>query len=193
MFAPGLLWVACLLQACPLFAAAATAAPDDVPGTCQDVVLPQDIRHTLERRFAAWKIQMARDLLPEARQAWALTTPLACPGIASGHFADSRAVAYALLLVPANRSVTGYLLVAFSAPPKQPFYSFKLLDQAEIGAGAAFILPVDVDRVFNRDLQKQLRPKAEEAVSLVHVDRKEAFQTIFFWKGDSYEHTQMNF
>lgn len=191
IFALRLLCLLCLLEAFSF--SAVVAGPEDSSANCQDVTLPQDIRDTLQRRFAGWKIQLSRDLRPEARKVWAQTTPLACPGIASGHFADSRGITYALLLVPADSSVTGYELVAFSAPPKLTFYGYKLLGQAEVDTGSVFILSVPVERVLDRDARKQLRPKTDDAVSLVHVDGKDTFQNVFFWNGDSYGHTQLAF
>src|ERR1700761_430524 len=160
-YALGLLSLLCIFGAFPF--SAVVAGPEDVAGSCQDVTLPQDIRDTLQRRFPGWKIQLSRDLRPEARKAWMQTTPLTCPGVASGHFADSKGVSYALLLVPADSSVTGYELVAFTAPPKLTFYGYKLLDQAEADTGSLFILSVRVDQVLDRDARKQLRPKTDDA------------------------------
>src|ERR1700716_1401525 len=97
------------------FASAAVDA-DDALGLCQVETLPKDIRDTLDRRFYGWKIQDSSNLLAKVPQKWAATAPLACPGIAAGHFEDSRSVAYALLLVPVDRSASGYRFVVFSAP-----------------------------------------------------------------------------
>src|SRR3984885_15851254 len=88
-------------QYAPFVAAAVDA--DEALGLCQAETLPKDIRDTLERRFYGWKVQDSSNLLPKARQKWAGITPLACPGIAAGHFEDSHSVAYALLLIPSDR------------------------------------------------------------------------------------------
>src|ERR1700759_3485286 len=111
------------------FATAAVDA-DDALGLCQVETIPKDIRDTLERRFYGWKMQDSSNLLPKARQKWATIAPLACPGIGPGPFEESRSVAYALLLVPVDRSANGYKFVVFSAPSGQSFYGFKMLDQA---------------------------------------------------------------
>src|SRR5881394_2034488 len=92
------------------FATAAVDA-DDALGLCQVETIPKDIRDTLERRFYGWKVQESSNLLAQARQKWASIAPLACPGIATGHFEESRSVAYALLLVPVDRSANGYKFV----------------------------------------------------------------------------------
>src|SRR5579862_8065956 len=137
----------------------AAVEADDALGLCQMETLPKDIRGTLERRFYGWTVQDSSNLLPKARQQWASIAPAACPGIASGHYEDSRSVSYALLLVPVDRSANGYKFVVFSAPAGQSFYGFKMLASGAINASALFIHAVAIDRVFNSDLKKKYRPK----------------------------------
>jgi hypothetical protein len=174
------------------FATAAVDA-DDALGLCQTETIPKDIRDTLERRFYGWKVQDSSNLLPQARQKWASIAPLACPGIATGHFEESRSVAYALLLVPVDRSANGYKFVVFSAPSGQSFYGFKMLDQAPINASSFFIHSVAIDRVFDSALKKQFRPKQNDGVILFFAADKTASQNVFYWKGDSYEHAQVDY
>ena len=178
-------------QYAPFVAAAVDA--DDALGLCQVDTLPKDIRDTLERRFYGWKVQDSSNLVPKARQKWATIVPLACPGIATGHFEESRSVSYALLLVPVDPSAGGYKFVVFSAPSGQSFYGFKVLDQAANNASAFFIHSVAVDRVFDSGLKKQFRPKANDAILLAYADDKSASQNVFYWKGDSYDHAQIDF
>src|ERR1700730_851950 len=167
------------------FASAVDA--DDALGLCQTETLPQDIRATLERRFYGWKVQDSTSLLPKARQKWASVAPLACPGIAAGHYEDSRSVSYALLLVPEDRGANGYKFVVFSAPAGQSFYGFKMLDQGSINASAFCIHAVAVDRVLNSDLRKKFRPKGSDGILLAFADDKAPTQDVFFWTGQSYD------
>jgi len=173
--------------------AAAAVDADDALGLCQVETIPKDIRDTLERRFYGWKVQDSSNLLPKIRQRWAATAPLACPGIATGHFEESRSVAYALLLVPVDRSANGYKFVVFSAPSGQSFYGFKMLDQSTSNASTFFIHSVAIDRVFDSASRKQFRPKANEGVLLFFADDKGASQNVFYWKGDSYDHAQVDY
>jgi hypothetical protein len=166
---------------------------DEALGLCQIDSLPKDIRDTLDRRFYGWKVQDSSNLLPKARQKWAGIAPLACPGIAAGHFEDSRSVSYALLLVPGDHSAAGYKLVVFSPPSGQSFYGFKMLDQGTINASPFFIHSVALDRVFDSPLKKKLRPKGNDGVLLGATDDKTSTQNVFFWKGDSYDHAQIDF
>jgi len=174
------------------FAAAAVDA-DDALGLCQIETVPKDIRDTLDRRFYGWKVQESINLLPKARQKWATVSPLACPGIAAGHFDDSRSVSYALLLVPVDRSANGYKFIVFSAPSGQSFFGVKMLDQGSVNASALFVHSVAVDRIFDSTLKKQFRPKANDAILLSAVDDKSSTQNVFFWKGDSYDHAQVDY
>jgi hypothetical protein len=178
-------------QHAPLAAAAVEA--DDALGLCQMETVPKDIRGTLERRFYGWKVQDSSNLLPKARQKWAAVSPLACPGIAFGHFEDSRSVAYALLLVPGDRGANGYKLVVFSAPAGQSFYGFKMLDQGTVNASAYFVHSVAIDRVFDSGLKKKFHPKGNDGILLAAVDDKTAAQNVFFWTGESYDHAQVDF
>jgi hypothetical protein len=175
------------------FAGAAVDA-DDALGLCQIETLPKDIGATLERRFYGWKVQDSTNLLPKARQKWAAIAPLACPGIASGHYEDSRSVSYALLLVPVDRSVNGYKFVVFSAPSGQSFYGFKMLDQGSVNASAFFVHSVAVDRVFDSSLKKKLHPKGSDGILFAFVDDSApTTQNVYFWTGDSYDHAQVDF
>ena len=174
------------------FATAAVDA-DDALGLCQVETIPKDIRDTLERRFYGWKVQDSSNLLPRVRQRWATIAPLACPGIATGHFEESRSVAYALLLVPVDRSANGYKFVVFSAPSGQSFYGFKMLDQASLNASSFFIHSVAIERVFDSPMKKQFRPKANDGVVLFYADEKIPTQNVFYWKGDSYDHAQVDY
>jgi hypothetical protein len=174
------------------FASAAVDA-DDALGLCQVETLPKDIRATLERRFYGWKIQDSTNLLPKARQKWASIVPLGCPGIAAGHYEDSRSVSYALLLVPAERSANGYKFLVFSAQSGQSFYGFKVLDQGSINASAFCIHAAALDRVFDSELRKKLRPKGNDGILLEFVDEKTPTQNVFFWTGQSYDHAQVDF
>jgi hypothetical protein len=173
--------------------AGAAVEADDALGLCQIDTMPEDIRSTLQRRFHDWKIQESTDLVPKTRQKWAAIAPLACPGIALGHFEDSRSVSYALLLVPVDSSANGYKLVVFTPPDGQSFYGFKVLDQGTVNASTHFIHTVAIDRIFDSELKKRFRPKRKEAVLLTAGEDTAMIQNAFFWTGESYDHAQVNY
>src|SRR5258708_25676912 len=78
-----------LIFAHPRMLAAAPGDADELLGLCRLESLPEDIRGSLQRNFSAWKIQEPTDLSPHARERWASERPLACPGIAAGHFQNA--------------------------------------------------------------------------------------------------------
>jgi hypothetical protein len=166
---------------------------DDALSLCQIDSLPKDIRDTLDRRFYGWQVQESTNLLPKSRQRWAAIAPLACPGIAAGHFEESRSVSYAVLLVPRDRSINGYKFVVFSAPKGQSFFGFKMLDQGEINASAYFIHSAAIERVLSGDLKKRLKPKNSDGIMLFAVDDKGSGQDVFFWTGESYDHATVDY
>jgi hypothetical protein len=173
--------------------AGAAVEADDALSLCKVDAIPKDILGTLERRFYGWKVQESSNLVPKARQRWAAIAPLACPGIAAGHFEESRSVSYALLLVPADATVSGYKFVIFTAPKGQSFYGFKMLDQGDTNASAFFVHSVAVERVLDSDLKKRFKPKSSDAVLLSSVDDRASIQNAFFWTGDSYDHAQVDY
>jgi hypothetical protein len=173
------------------FASAAVDA-DDAAALCQIETLPKDVRATLERRFYGWKVQDSSNLLPKARQKWASVAPLGCPGIAAGHYEDSRSVSYALLLVPVDRGDNGYKFLVFSAQSGQSFYGFKLLDQGSVNASTFFIHAVAVDKALDSDMRKKLRPKGSDGISLAFADDRAPTKNVFFWTGQSYDHVQLD-
>ena len=174
------------------FASAAVDA-DDALSLCQVEALPRDIRATLERRFSGWTVQASANLVPRARQQWASIAPLACPGIAAGHFEDSRSVSYALLLVPLDRSANGYKFVVFTAQSGQAFYGFKMLAMGTLNASAFFLHAVPIDRVFDGELKKKYRPKNSDAILLAFLDDKAPTQDVYFWTGAAYDHSHVEF
>jgi len=173
--------------------ASAVVDANDALELCQVETIPKDILDTLDRRFYGWKVQDSSNLLPEARQKWAAIAPLACPGIATGHLEESRSISYALLLVPVDRRVNGYKFVVFTAASGQSFYGFKMLDQSARNASAFFIHSVAIDRVFDSALKNQFRPRMNDAVMLFQVDDRSASQNVFYWKGNGYEHAQVDY
>ncbi len=102
-------------------------------------------------------------------------------------------MAYALLLVPVDRSANGYKFVVFSAPSGQSFYGFKMLDQAPLNASSFFIHSVAIERVFDSAMKKQFKPKTSDGVVLFYADEKIPTQNVFYWKGDSYDHAQVDY
>jgi hypothetical protein len=169
---------------------AATAEPDELLGLCRIEALPQDIRSSLSRNFAAWKVQEPNDLSPRARTRWAAERPLACPGIASGHFHDARNASYALLLIPANHASSAFKLLIYTQQ-SGPYYGFKAVGQQDMGASDVFIATVPTVRFFDITSKWVAHSKVAEAVMLVDSAVSESF--LYVWSDISYERAQVNY
>jgi hypothetical protein len=148
-----------LLAAVP---AVHAADSDEVSGLCKVDSLPQDIKSSLSRNFAAWKVVEPGDLSVRGRTRWGAQRPLTCPGIAAGHFQDPRNSSYALLLIVANHSSSMVRLVIYTQQ-SGPYYGFKSAAQQDTGAGDLFIAAAPVTRYFDSS-SKWTHSKLTEAV-----------------------------
>src|ERR1700761_1344694 len=104
---------ALLASATPELRAAANP-PDELSAMCKVESLPADIRGSLGRNFAGWKILEPAELSPRARTRWGEARPLSCPGIAAGHFQDPKNASYALVLIPANHASAAYRMLIYT-------------------------------------------------------------------------------
>jgi len=98
---------------------------------CALSYLPSEIQNRLKRDFGSWKFQEPADLSQRAREAWEPEKPLACPGIAVGHFESAKTLSYAVLLVPTGHADEGYRFLVFSQELGQPGYEVRVLDKLD--------------------------------------------------------------
>lgn len=173
-----------------LSSSAAGAVPDELLGLCRTDALPQDIRGSLSRNFASWKVQEPTDLSLRARTRWGAERPLTCPGIAAGHFQDPKSASYALLLIPANHASSAFKLLIYTQQ-SGPYFGFKAVGQQDTGAGDVFIATVPTVRFFESTSKWLAHSKAAEAVMLVDSAATESF--VYVWADASYERTQVNY
>lgn len=173
--------------------AAANAADvsDELLGLCSSDTLPQDIRGSLSRNFATWKIQEPNDLSVRARTRWGSERPLTCPGIAAGHFKDAKTSSYAVLLIPADHSSGAYTLLVYTQQSGQQYYGFKAVTEGDSGASEVFINSVPTSRFFDANTKPAIKSKAGEAIMLVDSAVTEAY--LYVWADLSYEREQVNY
>jgi hypothetical protein len=174
------IWQAGFLCACALSLSPAVGRTEELLDLCRQDSLPADIRGSLERRFKDWKIQEPTNLSPHAREIWAAERPLACPGIAAGHFENSRVASYALLLVTANR----FRLLIFTQQVGQQLYGFRLVDEADGSSGDVFLKTVPTFRYLG-DQSKRSRPG--DSVLLVNAGPNATPDLVYIWAADGYE------
>ena len=164
---------------------AAPGEPDELLDLCKSDSLPQDIRGSLSRNFAAWKILEPADLTARARTRWGSERPLTCPGIAAGHFQDAKSASYALLLIPADHSTTAYRLLVYTQQAGHDFYGFKALGQVDSGASDVFIKAVPTVRFFEATSKWVAHSHVSEAVMLVDSAATQA--ALYIYADMSYE------
>jgi hypothetical protein len=164
---------------------AAPGEPEELLDLCKSDSLPQDIRGSLSRNFAAWKILEPADLTARARTRWGSERPLTCPGIAAGHFQDAKSASYALLLIPADHSTTAYRLLVFTQQSGHEFYGFKALGQVDSGASDVFVKAVPTVRFFEATSKWVAHSHVSEAVML--IDSAVTQAALYIYADMSYE------
>jgi hypothetical protein len=173
--------------------AAAPGDADELLGLCRLESLPEDIRGSLQRNFSAWKIQEPTDLSPRARERWASERPLACPGIAAGHFQNAKDSGYALLLVAADHATAVFRVVIFSQQAGLKFYGFKVIAQAGGGASNFFVHSVAVTKFFEGESKWGFRSRPSDGVLIIDSTENERDADMYFWADESYQHKQVHY
>lgn len=157
---------------------------------CKVESLPADIRGSLGRNFAGWKIQEPADLSPRARTRWGEARPLTCPGIAPGHFQDLKNASYALLLIPVNHSSAAYRVLIYTQQAGAQYYGFKAVAQMDSGGADVFVQTVSTNS-FPELTARAAHSKISEAVMM--VDSAASASYVFVWADMSYDREQVNF
>lgn len=170
---------------------AAVDASDELLAMCRTDSLPQDIRGSLSRNFSAWKIQEPTDLSVRARTRWGEERPLACPGIAAGHFQDPKSASYAVMLVPADHSSGAYKLLIYTQQSGLQFYGMKALGQEDSGASDVFVTAVPINRFFDKTSKWVAHSKVTEAVMSVDTAASQSF--LYIWGDMTYNREQVNY
>jgi hypothetical protein len=172
---------------------AAPSDPQDLSVQCKLESLPDDIRGTLTRRFGEWRVQEPTDLSGSAHARWAAESPPACPGIATGRFQNEKDTAYALLLIPTDRSDSEFSVVVFTQQPKaKGIYGYKLVEHGEAGASDTFLLSTTASKYLQVDSIWKSRSRPQDSLLLVSVGaKKEAY--VYYWVNDSYQRQAVSF
>jgi hypothetical protein len=172
------------------------AAPSDAKdsGLCKLESLPEDIRGSLSRRFGEWKIQEPSDLSGSARDRWAAENASSCPGIAVGRFQNEKDTAYALLLIPIDRSDPECALVVFTQQPNaRGIYGYKLVERAEAGGSDTFVLSTPTSKYLQGDSILKSHSRARDSVLLVNAGAKAQEAHVYYWTNDAYQKEQVNY
>jgi hypothetical protein len=172
------------------------AAPSDVMDSalCRLESLPEDIRATLTRRFGEWKVQDPTELSGSARDRWAAQNPPSCPGIAVGRFQNEKDTAYALLIIPIDRSDPECALIIFTQQPNaRGIYGYKLVERAETGGSDTFLLSAATSKYLQGDSILKSRTHARDSVVVVNAGAKGPEAHVYYWANDAYQSQQVNY
>ena len=172
------------------------AAPSDVMDSalCRLESLPEDIRGTLIRRFGEWKVQEPADLSGSARDRWAAQSPPSCPGISVGRFQNEKDTAYALLLIPLDRSDPECALIVFTQQPNaRGIYGYKLVERAETGGSDTFVLSAAISKYLQGDSISKSHSRARDSVLVVNAGPKGLEAYVYYWANDTYQRQLVNY
>jgi len=156
--------------------------------------LSSDIQNRLKEEYSSWKIQEPADLSQRAREAWEPEKPLACPGIAVGHFESPKTLSYAVLLVPTAHPNEGYRFLVFSQKLGQPGYEVRVLDKLdEKGAANYYIQGTPISKFFDEPSRKKFQAHTVDGILLVDSAENEYGVEVYFWSGGRYRHEPIDY
>ncbi len=192
-----LLFLILLLQPlafCQQAAGTSRANRSDIPATlCSTGSLPPGIQKRLAEEFKPWSIQQPERLSEPALERWKSERPLACPGIAAGHFEHSKMTSYALLLVSAAETNPGYKFIIFTPEHDRPAYRMTVLDESPEDAHDIFIRREDVGKFFDRQSITKFRVDANEIILFADAGVNNYETDVYFWGNGSFQHQPVDY
>jgi hypothetical protein len=171
---------------------AAAGGVDNALSLCTLQSLPEDIRGGLTRHFSEWKILEPTDLSSSARERWAAEKPAACPGMAAGHFQNGKDTAYALLLIPTDRSDPEFALVVFTPVSNKGLYAYKVVDRLEAGGSDSFMLSAPISKYIQDESILKSRSGPGDSLLVVTAGATTAAY-VYYWANDSYRRQKANY
>jgi hypothetical protein len=166
----------------------------DIPATlCSTESLPPGVQKRLAEEFKPWSIQQPDRLSEPALERWKSERPLACPGIAAGHFEHSKMTSYALLLVSAMETNPGYKFIIFTPEHDRPAYRMTVLDESPEDAHDIFIRREDVGKFFDRQSIIKFRVDANELILFADAGVKNYETDVYFWGNGSFQHQPVDY
>jgi hypothetical protein len=165
------------------------------PSLCALSYLPSEIQNRLKEEYGSWKIQEPTDLSQRAREAWEPEKkPLACPGIAVGHFESAKSLSYAVLLVPTGHPDEGYRFLVFSQRLGQPGYEVRVLDKLDKkGAANYYVQSAPISKFFDEASRKKFQAHTTDGILLTDSGENEYGVEVYFWSGGNYRHEPIDY
>lgn len=189
-----LLMLLCLATCFNLAALAASKTPEKEILSCSVESFPDSVKSQLKEDLATWKIQQRDDLSYSARERWQAEKPLQCPGIAVGTFEGENSSAYAVLLVPRDRSSVGYKFFVFGPAGDAGSYGRRVVEQSkDPGAENFFIRKIPVGKFFNATSKLKFHVRTLEGILMVDAGESEYEADVYFWADGRYQQQPVDY
>ena len=143
-------------------------------------LLPSQAILTLQQKFPDWRPKNLADLDGYDKKLWLEMHPKACPGIAVGHFEQSDHLAYAILLVPKRRAMSGYKVIVLSGQSDK--FLVRLLDHAN-GSDSGLIISKEPHGTYSNFGDSQLVHRKLDAVNVEWLEKS---SVLYYWSHGGY-------
>jgi hypothetical protein len=160
-----------------------SAAPG--PVSCDTAAMPAQVREMLRNKSAGWRPKQLSDMSVEDQKSL-LASPSGkfCPGIAIGHFENSKDLSYAVLLFHKSESARGYKIVAFSKQADGDTYTSNLLDHSDSEPDSALVISkADPGKVSDLENGNSVRTKLDSVI----VEWLGKGAVLYYWSTDHYQ------
>jgi hypothetical protein len=155
---------------------------------CNFAALPSELQQRLKTDFPSWKIQDSGNLTENAKARWQAEKPVACPGIAVGHFESPTHLSYAVLLVPLRNPESAYRFLVFT-PKNEAQGDLTVVESSDAPSAAnGFVRTVPLTKVFNADWRRKLNAGGSEGILFVDAGLDEYEADVYFWSEGKYHH-----
>lgn len=152
---------------------------------CSEKALPPQARLLIQKKFSGWRVKLTSDLDDFDRRDWDQYHPGECPGLAIGHFEDSRQLAYGVLLVPKSSAGIGYKMAVLAKSEAGGDYLVRMVDQDRGSNSGLVISKVRPGKYTGFDTTQSVRLKLDgieaewiEKASVLYYYRNGKYQTL---------------
>ncbi|HEY2819637.1 MAG TPA: hypothetical protein VGJ06_01245 [Candidatus Acidoferrum sp.] len=154
-----------------------SAAPE--PVSCDTAAMPAQVREMLRNKFAGWRPKQLSDMSVEDQKSW-LASPSGkfCPGIAIGHFENSKDLSYAVLLLHKSEPTHGYKIIVFSKQADGDIYTSNLLELSDSEPDSALVISKVAPGKFpDLETEKSVRTTLDGVI----VESLEKGAVLYYW------------
>lgn len=164
-----------------------SSLPARASENCSEAALPRAATEVLKTKYPSWRPKSVSDLDTEDQQLWLKAHNKQCPGIAVGHFEHADTSAYAILLVPKAKPLSGYKLIVLTAPRNGEGYTSRVLDHSEEQSYSGMaISALPPGKYSDVEDTKPMRVKLDS----IQLEWIEKAAVLFYWAEGGYRKLQ---